>query len=152
MIRLWGGTQRSTGEAFGILDINSIVAVRSMDPHAALTHKRARLDQPRAVPSRRVHVHVLRRGVHSAAADARPRYTAVAWRRRYLGERGDRVPFSCNQRKDDRLPQELGWKLRALPYAPNGAEGLILHNRKILSDQMEFLRGRVGSGSRLRAA
>jgi hypothetical protein len=41
-------------------------------------------------------------------------------------------------------------RLLAVPYAPNRAEGLILENRRILTDQMEFLRSRVGSGSRLR--
>jgi len=33
---------------------------------------------------------------------------------------------------------------------PKRAESLILENRRILTDQMDFLRSRVGSGSRLR--
>jgi 5-methylcytosine-specific restriction endonuclease McrA len=45
----------------------------------------------------------------------------------------------CNQRKDDRTPEEAGMKLLAVPYTPNLAEYLILSNRKILADQMEFL-------------
>ncbi|MCI0750009.1 MAG: HNH endonuclease [Nevskiales bacterium] len=45
----------------------------------------------------------------------------------------------CNQRKDDRLPEEAGMKLLAVPYTPNLAEYLILQNRRILADQMEFL-------------
>lgn len=45
----------------------------------------------------------------------------------------------CNQRKDDRTPEEAGMKLIAVPYTPNLAEYLILSNRKILADQMEFL-------------
>ena len=59
---------------------------------------------------------------------------------------------ACNQRKDNFTLEELGWTLLALPYAPNRAEGLILANRKILADQMAFLRERVGRGSRLKAA
>ena len=59
---------------------------------------------------------------------------------------------ACNQRKDDRTLQELGWTLLALPYEPNRAEGLILANRRILADQMAFLCERVGRGSRLKAA
>jgi 5-methylcytosine-specific restriction endonuclease McrA len=46
---------------------------------------------------------------------------------------------SCNQRKDDRTPEEAGMKLLAIPYTPNLAEYLILSNRRILADQMEFL-------------
>lgn len=45
----------------------------------------------------------------------------------------------CNQRKDDRTPEEAGMKLLAVPYIPNLAEYLILSNRRILADQMEFL-------------
>src|SRR5581483_5747057 len=45
----------------------------------------------------------------------------------------------CNQKKDDRTPEEAGLKLLAVPYTPNLAEYLILQNRRILADQMEFL-------------
>ena len=45
----------------------------------------------------------------------------------------------CNQRKDDRTPEEADMKLVAVPYTPNLAEYLILSNRRILADQMEFL-------------
>ena len=47
----------------------------------------------------------------------------------------------CNQAKDARTPEESGMKLLAVPYTPNLAEYLILQNRKILADQMEFLKG-----------
>jgi 5-methylcytosine-specific restriction endonuclease McrA len=45
----------------------------------------------------------------------------------------------CNQRKDDRTPEEAQMRLLAVPYIPNRAEYLILSNRRILADQMEFL-------------
>jgi hypothetical protein len=45
----------------------------------------------------------------------------------------------CNHRKADRTPEESGMKLLAVPYTPNLAEYLILSNRRILADQMEFL-------------
>lgn len=45
----------------------------------------------------------------------------------------------CNQAKDDRTPEEASMKLLAVPYTPNLAEYLILQNRRILADQMEFL-------------
>lgn len=46
----------------------------------------------------------------------------------------------CNQAKDDRTPEQAGMKLLAVPYTPNLAEYLILQNRRILADQMDFLR------------
>jgi hypothetical protein len=55
----------------------------------------------------------------------------------------------CNHRKDNHSLGDIGMRLLAVPYAPNRAEGLILENRRILTDQMEFLRSRVGSTSRL---
>jgi len=58
----------------------------------------------------------------------------------------------CNQRKDNKLLENIDMRLLAVPYAPNRAEGLILENRRIFTDQMEFLRSRIGSGSRLRVA
>lgn len=46
----------------------------------------------------------------------------------------------CNQHKACRTPQQAGMKLHAIPYAPNYAEWLVLRNRRILSDQMAFLK------------
>jgi 5-methylcytosine-specific restriction endonuclease McrA len=45
----------------------------------------------------------------------------------------------CNHKKADRTPEEANMKLLAVPYTPNLAEYLILSNRRILADQMEFL-------------
>lgn len=47
---------------------------------------------------------------------------------------------SCNQRKAARLLKGSGMHLHAVPYTPNYAEWLILHNRNILADQMAFLK------------
>lgn len=56
---------------------------------------------------------------------------------------------TCNKVKDDRTPEEADMKLLYVPYAPNRAEYLILMNRTILADQMEFLLSRVPKNSRL---
>ncbi|HEY0973357.1 MAG TPA: HNH endonuclease [Solimonas sp.] len=55
----------------------------------------------------------------------------------------------CNQRKDDRTPEESGMRLLAVPYTPNLAEYLILSNRRILADQMEFLLSHAGRNRRV---
>ena len=55
----------------------------------------------------------------------------------------------CNGHKRNRLPQEAGMELLYAPYIPNKAEYLILTNRRIFVDQMEFLRQHVSVHSRL---
>ena len=56
---------------------------------------------------------------------------------------------SCNERKSDRTPEKANMELLYLPYVPNRAEYLILTNRRILADQMEFLAQHVPAQSRL---
>jgi hypothetical protein len=57
---------------------------------------------------------------------------------------------SCNERKSDRTPEQAGMELLYAPYVPNRAEYLILTNRRILADQMQFLAQHVPAQSRLR--
>jgi hypothetical protein len=57
---------------------------------------------------------------------------------------------ACNERKSDRAPEQAGMELLYAPYVPNRAEYLILTNRRILADQMEFLAQHVPAQSRLR--
>jgi 5-methylcytosine-specific restriction endonuclease McrA len=56
---------------------------------------------------------------------------------------------SCNERKGSRLPEEAGMELVYAPYIPNRAEFLILANRRILTDQMAFLKQHVAAHSRV---
>lgn len=55
----------------------------------------------------------------------------------------------CNQKKDDRLLQECGMQLLYVPYVPSRAEFLILQNRNVLFDQMEFLLSFIPENSRV---
>jgi len=55
----------------------------------------------------------------------------------------------CNQRKGNRRPEEAGMQLLYVPYALNRAESLILSNRRILGDQMQFLSQRIPKHSRV---
>jgi 5-methylcytosine-specific restriction endonuclease McrA len=56
----------------------------------------------------------------------------------------------CNQKKDDKTLEEAGMQLLYLPYVPSRAEHLILANRNILADQMEFLMSFIDENSRIR--
>jgi 5-methylcytosine-specific restriction endonuclease McrA len=55
----------------------------------------------------------------------------------------------CNRKKDARTPEQAGMPLLYVPYTPSYNETLILMNKKILSDQMEFLLKGVPENSRL---
>ncbi len=50
---------------------------------------------------------------------------------------------ACNVKKACHTPSQAHMPLLALPYAPNKAEAMILANRRILVDQMDFLRNHV---------
>ena len=56
---------------------------------------------------------------------------------------------ACNERKGSRLLDDARMQLVYAPYVPNRAEFLILANRRILADQMEFLKQHVSAQSRV---
>lgn len=56
----------------------------------------------------------------------------------------------CNQRKGGYTPEEARMELLYAPYVPNKAEYLILSNRRLLADQMDFLARHVPAHSRVR--
>jgi 5-methylcytosine-specific restriction endonuclease McrA len=55
----------------------------------------------------------------------------------------------CNARKDNKTLREAKMELLYVPYAPNHYENLLLQNRSILKDQMEYLLSGVPKHSRL---
>lgn len=55
----------------------------------------------------------------------------------------------CNSRKACRTPEEANMPLLYLPYIPDRNEGMIMRNRNILADQMNFLMAGVHKNSRL---
>ncbi len=58
--------------------------------------------------------------------------------------------YRCNNQKGNRTPEEWGkHNLLAVPYVPNKAEYLFLQNRRIITDQQEFLMARFRKGSLL---
>ncbi|MGQ0658722.1 MAG: HNH endonuclease [Chromatiales bacterium] len=55
----------------------------------------------------------------------------------------------CNAHKGNQMAEEAGIGLLAVPYVPNWAEFLALSNRRILADQMEFLKSQFKQRGRL---
>lgn len=46
----------------------------------------------------------------------------------------------CNNHKAGRTPEQAGMQLLAIPFIPTHAEYIYLQGRRVLTDQMEFLR------------
>lgn len=55
----------------------------------------------------------------------------------------------CNSGKGHKTLQEAGLELLYVPYEPNHYENMILQNRNILADQMEYLLSGVPKHSRI---
>lgn len=53
----------------------------------------------------------------------------------------------CNRRKDDHLLENIDMELLYVPYAPSRSEYLLLMNRNVLADQMEFLKAQIPDNS-----
>lgn len=56
----------------------------------------------------------------------------------------------CNNFKAGRTPEEANMKLLAVPFKPSHAEYIYLKGRRVLSDQMEFLKAHFPRTSPLR--
>jgi 5-methylcytosine-specific restriction endonuclease McrA len=56
----------------------------------------------------------------------------------------------CNNYKDDKSLEQAGLQLLYVPYVPDRAEALILANRNILADQLDFLCAHLPKHSRAR--
>lgn len=57
--------------------------------------------------------------------------------------------IECNMRKGARTPEQAGMELCFTPYVPNLYEHLMLQNRNILADQMEYLKAGLPKHSRV---
>jgi len=139
-LRIHGGWNRAAG-AQSLIELHPIVAARgharlhSLDPAPALTN---------------------------AALFARDSYLCMYCGQQFARHsltrdhvlplsRGGRDVWSnvvsaclpCNVHKGSRTPQQAGMPLLAVPYRPSWVEHLILSNRNILADQMEFLRSHL---------
>jgi 5-methylcytosine-specific restriction endonuclease McrA len=133
-----GGTCRRTGLRSRV-DVNSIVAVKRS---AANRHSK-RVIPPltnRELFLRDAHLCMYCGGQYDESNLTRDHVVPMS---RGGRDRWSNVVTSCrhcNTRKGNRSPEESGMPLLAVPYVPNWAEYLALSNRRILADQMEFLK------------
>ncbi|MGE0383736.1 MAG: HNH endonuclease [Gammaproteobacteria bacterium] len=142
---VYGGTCRITGERSSVT-INSIIAIKRSGRH-----------ERRGIPPLSNRELFLRDG--NLCIYCGDEFPDGALTRDHVVplSRGGRDRWSnvvaacrpCNIRKGNRRPEEAGMALLAIPYVPNWAEFLVLTNRRILADQMEFLKGQFKRRSRL---
>ena len=139
-IRVFGGINQHSGER-SFLDLNTIVAVRgakakhNKDVTPNLTN-RALFERDRHTClycGNSFKISLLTRDhVKPRAQGGRDHWKNVVT-----------ACKACNVKKGCRTPGEARMPLLALPYTPNKAEAMILSNRRILADQMDFLRAHV---------
>jgi 5-methylcytosine-specific restriction endonuclease McrA len=146
-----GGTCAKTGER-STLTINTIIAIKGMPSHKAMKHYNRVPLTNRTLFRRDQNVcaycgeqfstgHLTRDHIHPTSKGGKNIWTNVVT-----------ACSSCNKHKDDYMLDQINMKLLYVPYVPNRAEWLILENRKILGDQMDFLIKKVPKESRLLVA
>ena len=134
----YGGTSRHSGLRSSV-SINSIIAVKRSRSHKHIY---------RSIPPLTNRELFLRDAHICMYCGAHPRDNKLTRDHVTPMSRGGRDRWSnvvtacrsCNTRKGNRTPEEAKMPLLAVPYVPNWAEYLALSNRKILADQMEFLK------------
>lgn len=143
---IYGGENRVSGET-SRLDMNTIIAVKGKVGDKGL-HRTPTL----------TNLALFRRDQHICAYCGQE-FKSTQLTRDHVHPRSRGGPDNwanavtacgpCNKHKDDRTPEEAKMKLLYVPYAPNRSEFLILMNRNILADQMDFLLANVSKDSRL---
>ena len=142
-----GGMRRATG-CRSVITANSIIAIRGK----ALTQRALHQTPPL---SNRELFHRDRQicgycgAHHSANKLTRDHVMPVSQGGRDIWMNVVTACRPCNQRKGGRTPEQAHMQLLYAPYVPNKAEFLILSNRNILVDQMDFLARHVSRQSRV---
>jgi hypothetical protein len=145
----YGGTSRLTGERSFITG-HSIIAIRGKAMAMKGFHQIPPLNN-RELFRRDRHICAYCAGEFSFLRLTRDHITPVSRGGRDTWMNVVTACRHCNGVKRNRTPEESGVQLLYAPYVPNKAEFLILTNRKILADQMEFLVQHVSAASRVLA-
>ena len=143
-----GGNNRRSGEQ-SLIHLHPIVASRSrtravqLDPAPALTNQ--------ALFARDRHLCMYCGQHFSRPQLTRDHVVPTSRGGRDHWENVVSACLPCNVRKGGRTPQQANMPLLAIPYRPSWVEHLILSNRSILSDQMDFLMSHLPRNRRLSA-
>jgi len=139
---LHGGTNAKTGKQ-SILTINTIIALKGIPSQKAMRHYN-RVPLSNRTLFRRDHNICGYCGNEFKNEDlTRDHVHPTSKGGKNVWENVVTACARCNKRKDNKRPEEIGMELIYLPYNPCRNEWLLLHNRKIISDQMDFLKERI---------
>jgi len=141
----YGGHSRLTGEQ-STVTVPSIVAIRNL---AKLTNRQAALTN-RNLFGRDRHLCVYCGNEFHESKLTREHIVPVSRKGKNSWMNCVTACKTCNNKKDDKLLDEAGMTLLYLPYVPDRCEALILQNRNILADQMDFLMAHLPKHSRVR--
>lgn len=139
-IRLHGGISGKTGEP-SFFDLPPIIA--SSDQLAMKNPNKAPTLTNKALFRRDGHLCMYCGHEYSEAKLTRDHVTPTSrggldkWTNVVASCRG------CNHLKADRTPEEAHMPLLAVPFTPSKSAHLILQNRRIIGDQMEYLKARI---------
>lgn len=139
-LRVHGGLARDSGER-SIVELHPIVATRgrarahALNPTPSLTNP--------ALFARDAHLCLYCGDLFPRSQLTRDHVMPLSKGGRDIWENVVAACFPCNSRKRNRTPQQAGMPLLAVPYRPSWIEHLILSNRHILADQMEFLKAQL---------
>ncbi len=143
VFKINGGISRLTGER-SYVNVNSIIAVKH-----STHHKHPKRNIPpltnRELFLRDAHLCMYCGGEYRESFLTRDHVLPIS---RGGTDRWSNVVTACrhcNTSKGNKTPEEAKMPLLAVPYVPNWAEYLALSNRKILSDQMEFLKAQFSN-------
>jgi 5-methylcytosine-specific restriction endonuclease McrA len=146
----FGGVNRITGER-SELATSSIIAIRGKALSGKALHPTPPLSN-RELFNRDRHICAYCTREYSSQRLTRDHIVPVSQGGRDVWMNVVTACRECNQTKSGRTPEQARMELVYAPYVPNKAEYLILCNRNILADQMDFLARHVPSQSRVRAA
>ena len=142
-----GGVCRATGLRSHIT-ANSIIAIKGRN-HRPTSHSRVPPLNNRELFHRDRQICAYCGDRHSSHVLTREHIVPVSQGGRDVWMNVVTACRPCNQRKSGRTPEQARMPLLYAPYVPNKAEYLILCNRNILADQMDFLARHVSHQSRL---
>lgn len=132
-----GGINHKTGQR-SVIEINSIVSVKG----ANMAYKKNQVPAltNRALFARDGHLCMYCGNEFSASVLSRDHVIPRFQGGQDLWDNVVTACKDCNNRKDRYTPEQAGMPLLAIPYVPNHAEYLMLANKRILADQMAFLK------------
>ena len=145
--RIRGGTCRLTGQRSHI-QLNSIIAIRGHQHFPKRGRKVPPLENE-ALFLRDAHLCLYCGSEYPANLLTRDHVQPLSRGGRDCWSNVVAACHACNTKKGGRTPEEAHMPILAVPFVPNHAEYLALSNRRILADQMEFLKSQFRNHHRL---